>query len=56
MDSRGASAPRLLQVADVPAGTVVGDPLLRDGAEIGRVTSVAGLRALAYVKRSALVG
>jgi len=56
MDSRGASAPRLLQVADVLAGTVVGDPLLRDGAEIGRVTSVAGLRALAYVKRSALVG
>jgi folate-binding protein YgfZ len=56
MDSRGASAPRLLQVVDVPVGTVVGEPLLRDGVEIGRVTSVAGLRALASVKRSALVG
>jgi folate-binding protein YgfZ len=56
MDSRGAAAPRLLQVVDVPVGTAVGDPLLRDGAEIGRVTSVAGTRALAFVKRSALVG
>lgn len=56
MDSRGAAAPRLLQVVAVPAGTVVGDLLLREGAEIGRVTSVAGTRALAYVKRSALVG
>jgi folate-binding protein YgfZ len=56
MDSRGAAAPRLLQVLAVPDGTVVGDPLLRDGAEIGRVTSVVGTRALAFVKRSALVG
>jgi tRNA-modifying protein YgfZ len=56
MDSRGATAPRLLQVVDVAAGTEPGAPLLRDGAEIGTVTSVAGTRALAYVKRSALAG
>jgi tRNA-modifying protein YgfZ len=54
MDSRGSIAPRLLQVVDVPAGTLAGDPLLRDGEAIGTVTSVAGDRALAYVKRSAL--
>lgn len=53
MDSRNASAPRTLQVVDVPAGTVAGDPLLRDGAEIGRITSVAGTRALASVRRQA---
>ena len=54
MDSRGSIAPRLLQVVDVAPGTAAGDPLLRDGEAIGTVTSVAGDRALAYVKRSAL--
>jgi tRNA-modifying protein YgfZ len=54
MDSRGVVAPRVLQVVDVPAGTVAGDPLLRDGEPIGTVSSVAGERALAFVKRSAL--
>ncbi|MEX0846334.1 MAG: hypothetical protein WD023_01025 [Ilumatobacteraceae bacterium] len=54
MDSRGAAAPRLLQVVSVAAGTRVGDPVVRDGAEIGSVTSVAGTRALAHIKRSAL--
>lgn len=54
MDSRGASAPRLLRSVDVPDGTSVGDPVIADGIDIGRVTSVAGRRALAYVKRSAL--
>jgi len=56
MDSRGATAPRLLQVVDVADGTVPGTPLMRDGTEIGTITSVAGTRALAYVKRSALAG
>ena len=54
MDSRGSIAPRLLQVVDVAPGTAAGDPLLRDGEAIGTVTSAAGGRALAYVKRSAL--
>ncbi len=54
MDSRGSTAPRLLQVVDVPAGTVAGAALLRDGEPIGTVTSVVGSRALAFVKRSAL--
>ena len=54
MDSRGSIAPRLLQVVDVAPGTAAGDPLLRNGESIGTVTSVAGGRALAYVKRSAL--
>ena len=43
MDSRGASAPKLLQ------RIVVGD-----GEPIGTVTSTIGTSALAYVKRSAL--
>lgn len=55
MDSRGVVAPRVLQVVDVPAGTSVGDPLLRAGEAIGTVSSVVGTRALAFVKRSALV-
>jgi len=54
MDSRGVTAPRVLQTVDVPAGTAPGDPLLRDGEPIGTITSVAGTRALAFVKRSAL--
>jgi folate-binding protein YgfZ len=56
MDSRGSSAPRLLQVVDAPVGAAPGDPLVRDGEQIGTLTSVAGGRALALVKRSALGG
>ena len=55
MDSRGSMAPRLLQVVDVPAGAAPGDPLVRDGDTIGALTSVAGTRAIASVKRSAIV-
>lgn len=51
MDSRGASAPRLLQRVAVAVGTEPGDSLA-DGA--GIVTSVQGTAALALVKRSAL--
>lgn len=54
MDSRGAAAPRLLQVVSVPAGTAAGEPYVLRGEEVGTVTSVSGDRALAYVKRSAL--
>jgi folate-binding protein YgfZ len=54
MDSRGSIAPRLLQVVDVAPGTAAGEALRRDGEAIGTVTSVAGGRALAFVKRSAL--
>jgi tRNA-modifying protein YgfZ len=56
MDSRGSTAPRLVQVVDVPAGAHAGEPLMRDGVEIGTITTVAGTRALAFVKRSARVG
>ena len=51
MDSRGASAPRTLRVLDVAEGAAPGDPVVVDGAEVGRLTSVAGTRALASVKR-----
>jgi tRNA-modifying protein YgfZ len=54
MDSRGSSAPRLLQSVSVPEGTSAGEPYLVDGADVGVVTSVLGTRALALVKRSAL--
>ena len=54
MDSRGAAAPRLLQVVEVPAGTRAGDAFVRHGEAVGVVTSVSGEWALAYVKRSAL--
>jgi folate-binding protein YgfZ len=56
MDSRGSSAPRLLQRVTVPAGTTAGQPYLIDGVPSGVVTSVLGTSALAMVKRSALQG
>jgi tRNA-modifying protein YgfZ len=55
MDSRGAAAPQVLRAVEVAAGTAVGDPVLVDGEPVGHVTSVAGTRALALVKRSAPV-
>jgi|JI10StandDraft_1071094.scaffolds.fasta_scaffold130437_3 folate-binding protein YgfZ len=54
MDSRGAAAPRLLQVVEVPEGARAGDAYVRGGEAIGTITSVSGTTALAYVKRSAL--
>ena len=51
MDSRGATAPRQLRVLDVADGAAPGDPIVVDGVEVGRLTSVAGTRALGYVKR-----
>jgi len=53
MDSRGASAPRVLRVVDAPVGARPGDPVVRDGVEIGTYTTVAGTRALAKIKRTA---
>jgi tRNA-modifying protein YgfZ len=58
MDSRGADAPMSLRIVDLPAGAVVGDPLVVDGVEVGSITSVspAGALALALVRRSHDVG
>jgi folate-binding protein YgfZ len=53
MDSRSAAAPRTVRPVDVPAGSHPGDPYVVDGTEVGRLTSVAGRRALALVRRSA---
>ncbi|MCU1360961.1 MAG: hypothetical protein JWN99_2250 [Ilumatobacteraceae bacterium] len=54
MDSRGSSAPRLLQSVHVPLGTQAGQPYQIDGVDSGVVTTVFGTTALALVKRSAL--
>jgi folate-binding protein YgfZ len=54
MDSRGSSAPRLLQRVIVPTGTEVGGGYVMNGAEVGVITSVFDTAALALVKRSAL--
>ena len=51
MDSRGAEAPMILRRLDRATGLAVGDEIRHDDAVIGRVTSVAGGRALAYVRR-----
>lgn len=56
MDSRAAEAPRSLRRIDVAPGTAPGDPVIDDGAEVGVVTTVAGERALAWVKRTSGVG
>ena len=56
MHSRGAEAPRSLRIVDVGDGAAAGDPVLDGGAEVGTITSVAGGRALAYVKRGSDAG
>ena len=52
MDSRGAIPPRRIVRVVVEPGTEVGSPVIRDGAEVGQVTSVAGVNALARVGRA----
>lgn len=52
MDSRGAVPPRRIVRLVVESGTEVGSPVIRDGAEVGQVTSVAGVNALARVGRA----
>jgi folate-binding protein YgfZ len=56
MDARGASAPRALRVVTVASGTEAGEPLVVDGTEVGRITSVQGTLALASVRRGVDVG
>jgi tRNA-modifying protein YgfZ len=56
MDSRGADAPRRLQLLTVAEGAKPGDPVLADGQEVGVLTSVASTRALGYVKRGVDLG
>jgi folate-binding protein YgfZ len=56
MDSRAADAPRSLRRIEVGAGAAPGDPVLDGGDEVGVLTSVAGGRALGWVKRSSDVG
>jgi hypothetical protein len=53
MDSRGASAPRVLRRVVLPrdVGATQGALLRVDGAEVGQVTSGAGEVALALVSR-----
>ena len=51
MDSRGADAPRRLRILDVDDGAKPGDPIELEGRQVGVLTSVAGRRALGYVKR-----
>jgi folate-binding protein YgfZ len=53
IDSRGGNVPRHLRVLDVDGPPPApGTELFLDGEVVGRVTSSAGPRALAYVKRS----
>lgn len=55
MDSRGATAPRLLQRVQVAEGaTAAGNEYVVDGEVVGTITSVWRDQALAYIKRSAL--
>jgi folate-binding protein YgfZ len=56
MDSRQAAPPRSLRILTVEEGTRPGDPIVLDGAEVGRITSVAGRTALGYVKRGVELG
>lgn len=55
MDSRGAEAPISLRRIDDATDWAVGDVIVRDGVEVGEITSVAGGRALALVRRGVVV-
>jgi folate-binding protein YgfZ len=52
IDSRGGHVPRLLRHVRLSRPATPGDPLHVDGKEVGRLTSVAGNLALAYVGRA----
>ena len=52
MDSRGSIPPRRIVRVRVESGTLVGSSVIRDGAEVGEVTSVVGEHALARVGRT----
>ncbi len=58
MDSRGAAAPRSLRILDVGAGAAAGDDIVdpASGDVVGTLTTVAGGRALGYVRRGSAVG
>lgn len=56
MDSRAAEAPRSLRRLDVALGSQPGDEIVCDGTVVGTLTSVAGTRALGWVKRGVEVG
>lgn len=58
MDSRGASAPRALRILDVAADARTGDDVVdpESGAVVGVLTTVAGGKALGYVRRGSAVG
>lgn len=56
MDSRAAEAPRSLRRIDVAPGSRPGDDVVHDGNVVGTLTSVAGTRALGWVKRGVDVG
>ncbi|MEY2554301.1 MAG: tRNA-modifying protein YgfZ [Ilumatobacteraceae bacterium] len=51
MDSRGSTAPRHLAVLDRRPDDQPGQPVHRDGVEIGAITSVGSSQVLAFVKR-----
>ena len=51
MDSRGSAAPRHLAVLPRRPDDTPGVAVLRDGVEIGRITSVGTTQVLAYIKR-----
>lgn len=56
MDSRAAEAPKSLRRLQVDDDAAPGDPVLDAGVEVGVITSVAGGRALGWVKRSSDLG
>jgi tRNA-modifying protein YgfZ len=60
MDSRGSQAPHQLRILDVGDEAKPGDPITDpadpDGGPVGVLTSVAGGKALGYVRRGATVG
>jgi folate-binding protein YgfZ len=52
IDSRGGNVPRHLRHVHLGGAAVAGDAVTFDGREVGRLTSVAGDLALAYVARA----
>lgn len=51
VDSRGSNTPRHLRLIELDGEVAAGSPVVADGAEVGRVTSVADGLALAFISR-----
>lgn len=55
MDSRGSTAPKMLMRIDCPIDAVAGANVVVNGVTVGTYTTVAGIQAIALIKRGSVL-